>query len=602
MKGLGESTPHSWSGDWRALVSLVPYLMEFRLRVAAAIACLVLAKVASVTIPVAMKHIVDALDSTQAQAIAVPVLFLLLYGLLRLGAILFGEIRDTLFGRVTERAMRRVGLKLFRHLHALDLDFHLSRRTGGLARDIERGTNGISFLLRFMVFNVVPTLLEILLVIVILTVSFNGWYAAVIVGAIVAYVSFSVIVTDWRTRFVRELNEIDNKSNTRSVDSLLNFETVKYFANEEYEAREYDGFLAQWELARRRNRITLAFLNTGQAFVVAASITILMFMAAGDVVSGAMTLGDLVMVNAYLMQLFIPLNFLGFVYREIKKSMADIENMFMLLDRAPTIVDAPGAKDLEIASGGGRVAFEQVSYAYRPERPILQDISFTIEPGSKLAVVGPSGAGKSTLARLLFRFYDVDQGRITIDGQDIREVTQSSLRRAIGVVPQDTVLFNNTIAYNIGYGRPEAGMDDIRRVTRLAHLEDFIAELPEGYDTLVGERGLKLSGGEKQRIAIARMLLSEPRIMVFDEATSSLDSGSEQAILAALREAAIDHTALVIAHRLATVVDADRILVLRHGAVVEHGTHDELLAAGGVYHRLWTLQQRTQEAPAAMPA
>lgn len=596
MRGMGGSSPYTWSGDWAALKSLIPYLAEFRGRVALAVTCLALAKIANVLVPVAMKFIVDALDSTQAQVVAVPVLFLLGYGLLRLGAIVLGEIRDTVFGRVTERAMRRIGLKVFEHLHALDLDFHLSRRTGGLARDIERGTNGISFLMRFTLFNIGPTLFEILLVAIILLFGYSAWYALVILVSIISYIAFSVLVTEWRTQYVRAMNEMDNKTNTHAVDSLLNFETVKYFANENYETREYDEHLAGWERTRMHNRLSLAALNCGQAVIIAVSITLMMFMAARQVVAGTMTLGDLVLVNAYTMQLFIPLNFLGFVYREIKRALADIEQMFSLLRREPRISDAPDAQQLQI--NGGTIRFEHVSFSYRSERGILYDVSFEVPAGHKIAVVGPSGAGKSTLARLLFRFYDVDDGRITIDGQDIRAVTQHSLRQAIGVVPQDTVLFNNTIHYNIAYGRPGASEDEIKEAVRHAHLDGFIASLPKGYDTLVGERGLKVSGGEKQRIAIARMLLKQPKILVFDEATSSLDSRAESAILGALREVATHRTTLVIAHRLSTIVDADTIIVLEHGRLVEQGNHMQLLAAEGTYAHLWRAQQREHRVPA----
>jgi ATP-binding cassette, subfamily B, heavy metal transporter len=596
MRGHGDSTTkNSWSGDWTAIKSLVPYFMEFKGRVFLALLFLLLAKLASVMIPFAMKHIVDALDSNQTQIVVVPILFLGLYGLLRLGTILFGEIRDTIFGRVTERAMHRIGLKLFQHLHKLDLDFHLSRRTGGMARDIERGTNGINFLMRFMLFNIIPTLLEISLITVILFTSYSAWYALIILIAVILYIAYSVILTEKRTNIVRQMNEMDNQTNTRAIDSLLNFETVKYFGNEDYEARQYDQNLTGWENARARNRLSMAALNSGQAFVIAASITAMMTLAAYDVSAGKMTLGDLVLVNAYMMQLFIPLNFLGFVYREIKKSLADIEHMFSLLGKEPKIKDEPDAGELVL--NGGEIRFENVNFGYKEDRQILSDISFEIPAGKKVAVVGPSGAGKSTIARLLFRFYDVDEGRITINNQDIRSLTQQSLRSAIGVVPQDTVLFNNNIYYNIAYGRPEASKDDIEKATQLAHLEQFISQLPEGYDTLVGERGLKVSGGEKQRIAIARMLLKNPGIMVFDEATSSLDSNSEQAILEALSEVAESHTTLVIAHRLSTIVDADNIVVLDQGCVVEQGTHVELLEKQGIYSSLWELQQREARQP-----
>jgi ATP-binding cassette, subfamily B, heavy metal transporter len=596
MRGHGDNTTNnSWSGDWTAIKSLVPYFMEFRGRVFLALLFLLLAKLANVMIPFVMKNIVDALDSSQSQIIAVPIIFLLMYGVLRLGTILFGEIRDTIFGRVTERAMHRIGLKLFKHLHALDLDFHLSRRTGGMARDIERGTNGINFLMRFMLFNIIPTLLEISLITVILLVNYSVWYALIIVAAVAIYITYSVILTEWRTSIVRQMNEMDNQTNTRAIDSLLNFETVKYFGNEDYEAEQYDQNLTGWENARARNRLSMAALNSGQAFVIAASITAIMTLAAFDVSSGVMTLGDLVLVNAYMLQLFIPLNFLGFVYREIKRALADIEHMFSLLGKETKIKDKADATELIL--NGGEVRFEHVSFGYKADRQILKDVSFEIPAGKKVAVVGPSGAGKSTIARLLFRFYDVDDGRITINKQDLRDLTQHSLRSAIGVVPQDTVLFNNNIYYNIAYGRPDASREEVEKATQLAHLDRFIEQLPQGYDTLVGERGLKVSGGEKQRIAIARMLLKSPGIMVFDEATSSLDSGSEQAILEALSEVAESNTTLVIAHRLSTIVDADHIVVLDQGRVVEQGTHAALLDKQGIYAGLWELQQREAQEP-----
>jgi len=597
MRHSKHNTQNTWSGDWSVLKSMLPYFREFPNRVAMALVCLVLAKLAGVTLPWVIKYIVDALDSTHSKIIAVPLAMLLLYGLLRFATIILGEIRDTIFGRVTERAMRRIGLKVFTHLHSLDLEFHLSRRTGGLSRDIERGTSGISFIMRFMLFNILPTIFEILLVAGILLVGYGVSYALIILVSVALYVAFSIVVTEWRTDFIRHMNEMDSKSNTRAIDSLLNYETVKYFANEEHEATEYDKNLADWEAARMRSRLSLAALNTGQALVVATSITLMMILAARQVVSGSMTLGDLVLVNAYMMQLFVPLNFLGFVYREIKRALADVEHMFSLLDRTPKVTDKPCAAELDIS--GGQIRFEDVSFAYKEDRRIIDQVSFEVPAGKKVALVGPSGAGKSTISRLLFRFYDVDSGAIKIDGQDIRDVTQHSLRSCIGVVPQDTVLFNDTIRYNIAYGKPDASQEEIEKVSRMAHLDGFIEQLPDGYETRVGERGLKISGGEKQRIAIARMLLKKPSIMLFDEATSSLDSTAEQAILAALREIETNTTTLAIAHRLSTIIDADNIIVIRHGAVIEQGTHEELLDIQGVYARMWELQQQKRHEPPA---
>ena len=590
MRTRSDSDYHGGPVNWRIFVSLIPFLMEFRGRVFLALGFLALAKLAGVTVPVALKFIVDHFDSPGEALVAVPLALLFGYGALRFASVFFGELRDAVFARVAERAMRRVSLKVFEHLHRLDLGFHLSRQTGGLARDIERGTTGISFLLRFMLFNIVPTVLEIGMIAVIMLVVFDVSFALTVVAAVAVYVLFSIYVTEWRNRFVRQSNQMDNVSNTRAMDSLLNYETVKYFGNETYEAREYDKNLVAWEEARMKNRLSLAGLNSGQALIIAASITVMMILAARQVAAGQMTLGDLVMINAYMIQLFMPLNFLGFVYREIREALINIERLFKLMYQPAKVTDTADAAELKADDGG--IRFEHVSYAYTDDRPILRDVSFEIPAGQKLAIVGPSGAGKSTIARLLFRFYDVTEGSISINGQDIRGVTQDSLRRAIGVVPQDTVLFNDTIRYNIAYGRPEASDEDIGRAVRMAHLDGFIDTLPQGMDTQVGERGLKLSGGEKQRIAMARVLLKDPPILVLDEATSSLDSHGEKVILDALNEVTQRRTTLAIAHRLSTIVDADRIIVLDGGKIVEQGSHGQLLAHGGTYAKLWTHQQQ----------
>ncbi|WP_323749993.1 ABC transporter ATP-binding protein/permease [Marinobacter sp.] len=587
--------PADHKPDWKLVAGLWPYLAEFRGRVALALCLLVLAKLATVATPVALKYIVDYLDQTRAadMLLWIPVLLVLSYGGLRFGSTLFSELRDAVFARVAERAMRRVSLRVFEHLHQRELGFHLDRKTGGLARDIERGTNGISFLLRFTLFNIVPTLLEILMVAGILLVVFNVSYVLAIMVAVVVYVVYSIQITEWRTQFVREANARDNESNSRAVDSLLNYETVKYFNNERYEAQLYDQDLDNWEQARLKNRLSLAALNIGQALIIGVALIVIMTMAVREVASGEITLGDFTMVNAYLLQLFIPLNALGFVYREIRQALVNVERLFKLLGDKPAIQDAPDAS--ELAVDNSEVRFEGLHFAYRADRPILQDVNFAIPAGHTVAVVGASGAGKSTLARLLFRFYDVDKGRICIDGQDIRQVTQDSLRSAIGVVPQDTVLFNDTLYRNLAYGRPDATEEEVHQAARMAHLENFIHSLPEGYNTKVGERGLKLSGGEKQRVAIARVILKNPPILILDEATSSLDSLSEQAILSALKEVSQQRTTLVIAHRLSTIRDANTILVMEGGDIVESGSHINLLARGGHYAHLWQQQHQAAE-------
>jgi ABC-type transport system involved in Fe-S cluster assembly fused permease/ATPase subunit len=580
----------------RALKGLGPYLwprdsLELRARVVLAVALLIAGKLVNITVPLLYKQAVDALTGTGATVglIAVPVGMILAYGLARVMAQGFNQLRDGVFAKVAQRAVRRIALSAFRHIHALSLRFHLERRTGGLARAIERGIAGIEFLLSFMLFNVIPTLFEILVVSAILWRLYNWEFAAVTLATIVVYIAFTFIVTDWRLRFRREMNERNSEANTKSVDSLLNYETVKYFANEEHEAERYDRALRAYERAAVKSETTLALLNLGQGAIVAVGLIGVMLLAGQGVAAGHMTIGDFVLVNTYLIQLYTPLNFLGMVYRNIKQSLTDIEQMMGLLKIRPEIEDRPGAPALAVSRG--TVAFRHVDFRYDPRREILRDVDFTVPPGAKIAIVGPSGAGKSTIARLLFRFYDVTDGAIEIDGQDIRDVTQDSLRRAIGVVPQDTVLFNDTIYYNIAYGRPGANRAEIEEAARLAHIHDFVATLPDGYQTMVGERGLKLSGGEKQRVAIARVILKAPRILVFDEATSALDTKTEREIQASLAEVATGHTTLAIAHRLSTIVDADQILVLEAGRIVERGNHRDLLARGGIYAEMWARQQ-----------
>ena len=593
--------PAAPSSDLRVIRRLLPYLWEFRGRVLLAIVFLVAAKVANIGVPILMKQIVDGLSGPAAVA-AVPVALLAAYGALRLSSTVFNELRDVVFVKVAQRAMRRIALEVFHHLHALSLRFHLERQTGGLTRDIERGTRGISTLLSFMVFSVLPTLLEIAMVTGFLIWRFDIWFGVITVGALVAYVALTFSISEWRTHHRRQMNEMDSKANTRAIDSLLNYETVKFFGNEKYEADRYDESLGRYERAAVTSETSLGLLNSVQAAVIAVAVSLLMWRAAEGIVAGGLTLGDLVMVNALLIQLYIPLNFLGVMYREIKQALTDMEKMFRLLGENREIEDRPGAAPLAVH--GGSVRFEDVHFAYEATRPILHGVSFEVPAGHKVAVVGASGSGKSTLARLLYRFYDVGAGRITIDGQDIREVTQASVRAAIGVVPQDTVLFNDTIYYNIAYGRPGATREEVEHAARVAHIADFIARLPNGWETTVGERGLKLSGGEKQRVSIARTLLKAPPILVFDEATSALDSRTEKAIQGELAEIARNHTTLVIAHRLSTIVDADQILVMDQGRIVERGTFRELIAAGGRFAEMWRLQQEQAEAagPGGEPA
>ena len=582
--------------DWQTLRSLVPYLLEFKWRVIVAMSLLIFSKLANVSVPLVLKEIIDAMDKTKS-VLVVPVFLVVGYGVLRLFSTLFGELRDAVFANVTQRAIRRVALQVFEHLHSLSLRFHLDRQTGGVSRDIERGTRGIGFLLNFTLFNILPTLLEIGLVAAILLKKYNMWFAIITFITLVIYIAFTLFITEWRMVVRRTMNDLDSKANTRAIDSLLNYETVKYFGNEQYEAHRYDHHMEHWETAAVRNQTSLALLNSVQSVIIAIGITALMLLAADQVVKGKMTVGDLVLVNVFMIQLYMPLHFLGFVYREIRHALADMEKMFSLLHEDREIADAPNATVLQV--GSAAVHFEQVSFAYAPDRQILFDVSFAIPAGHKVAVVGASGAGKSTLSRLLFRFYDVQQGRILINGQDIREVTQTSLRAAIGIVPQDTVLFNDTIYYNIAYGRPEATREEIIAAAQSAHIHDFIESLPQGYDSMVGERGLKLSGGEKQRVAIARAILKNPAILIFDEATSALDSKSEKAIQAELRAIAQNRTTLVIAHRLSTVVDADQILVMDKGKIVERGTHRELLGQNRLYAQMWNLQKQEEHAQPA---
>ena len=586
----------------RNLKRLAPYLWprgraDLKTRVVAALLLLVAAKGANVTVPVLLRGAVDELspqaEGLVALAAALPLAFILAYGAARVMAIGFGELRDALFARVAQHAVREVALKAFRHLHALSLRFHLERQTGGLTRALERGTKGIEFLFFFVVFNVVPTLLEIGLVCGILWWLFDWRFAAVTLVTIAVFVTFTFKVTELRIHYRRRMNDADSEANTKAVDSLLNFETVKYFGNEEHEAQRYDTGLRNYEAAAVRSRVSLSALNAGQALIIALGITAILTMSAMGVVAGAMTIGDFVMVNAYLIQLAMPLNFLGTVYREIKQSLVDMENMFDLLDVAPEVPTKPGAPVLKVM--GGEVAFEGVDFGYDTRRPILRGVGFRVPAGKTVAIVGPSGAGKSTISRILFRFYDVAAGRVLIDGQDIREVTQESLRAAIGIVPQDTVLFNDTVYYNIAYGRPGAPRREVIEAARMARIHDFVEALPDGYETQVGERGLKLSGGEKQRVAIARTLLKQPCIFLFDEATSSLDSKTERAIQRSLREVSQNRTTLIIAHRLSTVVEADEILVLEAGRIVERGRHDALLIRNGRYAEMWRRQQAERE-------
>jgi len=617
MRRAGELSPSSASlptgaagaparthTDWATLRRLFPYLWQYKWRVIAALAFMVGAKVANVGVPVLLKNLVDAMSfkpGDPAAVLVVPMGLLLAYGLLRLSTSFFTELRELVFAKATQGAARSIALETFQHLHALSLRFHLERQTGGMTRDIERGVRGIESLISYSLYSIVPTLIEVTLVLSILAIKFDAWFAWITIVALVVYIFFTVSITEWRTKFRREANEFDSAAHTKAVDSLLNYETVKYFNNEGFEARRYDESLEKLRRARLKSQTTLSMLTTGQQLIIAIGLVAMLWRATEGVVQGRMTLGDLVMVNAFMIQLYIPLNFLGVLYREIKQSLTDLDKMFVLMEKEREVADKPGAPSLPPLPGEGRgggstdwsVRFESVSFSYEPARQILHHVSFEIPAGKTVAVVGPSGSGKSTLARLLYRFYDVQQGCITIAGQDIREVTQTSVRQAIGIVPQDTVLFNDTVEYNIAYGKPGASRADVEEAARAARIHGFIESTPKGYATMVGERGLKLSGGEKQRVAIARTLLKNPPIMIFDEATSALDSANERAIQAELKGVAQNKTALVIAHRLSTVVDAHEILVMDAGRIIERGTHNDLLAKGGRYAEMWALQQQS---------
>jgi ATP-binding cassette, subfamily B, heavy metal transporter len=589
--------PENQGQDIKTLKSLAPFLWDYRGRVALALASLLLSKVANVGIPLVLKQIVDALGKTGTQLV-LPLTLLLAYGALRLANSLFNELRDAIFSRVRHGAMRQVSTRVLEQLHRLSLRYHLERKTGGISRDLERGARSVSSLLNYMAFSILPTLVEVVLIAGILLRDYNPWFAVITFGSVVVYIYFTLQITEWRMKYRVTMNATDSRANTQAIDSLINYETVKYFGNEQHELARYNASLEEWEDAAVKSQTSMSALNVGQAGIIAVGVTLTMILASEGVVAGTLSIGDLVLINAFLLQLFIPLNFLGIVYSQLKHSIADMRAMFDVLELQPEIQDRTDAIALDV--GNGDVRFDRVSFAYDPERPILHDVSFSVPAGHKVAVVGPSGAGKSTLARLLFRFYDVDSGRILINGQDVRAVTQQSLRAAIGIVPQDTVLFNDTLRYNIGYARPDADQAAIEAAARAANIHDFIVKLPRHYDTVVGERGLKLSGGEKQRVAIARAILKNPRVLVFDEATSSLDSHSEQVILESLGRAARDHTTLVIAHRLSTIVDADSIVVMEAGRIVEQGSHAKLLDHGGLYARLWDLQQQEESREAVI--
>jgi ATP-binding cassette subfamily B protein len=593
------ASPNAVRGDWSTVKTLLPYLWAYKWRVLLALSFLVGAKLANVGVPLVLKELVDRLTANPSSPVSLmvlPVSVLIAYGVLRLSTTLFTELREFVFAKVTQRAVRTIALKVFRHLHALSLRFHLNRQTGGMTRDIERGTRAISSLVSFALFSIVPTLLEIGLVLTYLFLQYDKWFAIITIAALIIYIVFTIAVTEWRTNFRRTMNDLDSKASTKAIDSLLNYETVKYFGNEEYEAQRYDQGLQSYEKAAVKSQTTLSMLNAGQSLIIATAVTLILWRAAQGVIDQTMTLGDLVLVNAFMIQLYIPLNFLGVLYREIKQSLADMEKLFSLLDQNKEIADKPAAPVLQLAGNASpEVEFKRVNFSYEEKRQILFDLDFTIAAGTTTAVVGHSGSGKSTLSRLLFRFYDIQSGSIHIGGQNIMDVTQHSLRQAIGIVPQDTVLFNDTIGYNIAYGKPGATKEEVIAVAKAAYIHDFIESLPDGYETMVGERGLKLSGGEKQRVAIARTLLKNPVVMIFDEATSALDSKSEQMIQAQLKQIAKSRTSLVIAHRLSTIVDAQQILVMDKGRIIERGTHTELMALAGAYAQMWERQQHSYD-------
>ena len=592
MYGYHTRLPAQSRNDWKTIRSLLPYLWEYKGRVGVALAALVCAKLANVGVPLILKDVVDQLTTEPNKILVLPVALLVGYGALRVATAAFNELRDSVFARVRYGAMRKLSIRVMKHLHQLSLRYHLERKTGAITRDLERGTRSVASLLNYLLFSILPTLVEVTLIAGILLANYNPWFAVITFSAVLIYITFTVLITNWRMKYRVTMNQADSKANSHAIDSLLNYETVKYFGNEHYESQRYDASLSHWEDAAVKSQTSLSALNVGQGFIIGIAVTAIMLLASKGVVNGELTIGDLVLINAFLLQLFIPLNFLGIVYSQLKHALTDMEQLFALMEQVPEVQDRADAHALQV--GDGAIRFDCVDFHYQDNRPILQQVSFTVPAGKKVAIVGSSGAGKSTIARLLFRFYDVTDGQILINEQDIRSVAQDSLRRVIGIVPQDTVLFNDTIFYNIAYADPNASQSAITAAAKVAHIHDFIVSLPDGYDTVVGERGLKLSGGEKQRVAIARTVLKQPKILIFDEATSSLDSKSEQAILQALKEVAQNHTTLVIAHRLSTIIDADQILVLDQGSIVERGNHDQLLENNSLYANMWELQKQVQ--------